>query len=142
MARVEIFIGAFLAGWGIWFFHQSSHLPPAALSYGHLPFLIQKVASSSFLFLGLGLMARALILSHEHQRFILKHPLNLMTIALLTLVFFLLLPKAGPYALAALLFPGLGILLGNRSGKPILTPVLSAAFIGFALVGLWAKLAP
>jgi len=141
MARLEIIIGAFLAGVGIWFSRQAAHFPSSSLSYGDPPFLILKLASSSLLFLGLALMARALILSHEHKKFILKQPLNLMTIALLILIFFFFLPKVGYFSMAALLFPALLLLLFPQSRRSILTPALSAAFLVFALVGLWAKMA-
>lgn len=140
MARLEIIIGAFLAGMGIWFSRQADHLPSSFLSYADPSFLILKLASSSFLFLGLALMTRALILSPADRNFILKQPLNLTAIALLILVFFLLLPKTGPFALLGLLFPLLVLLSVKAKWQKFTSLTLVLTLIAWGVYGIMFKI--
>ena len=136
MARVEILIGAFLTGWGLWFFQQTCHLPSAAISYGHLPYLIPKLASTAGLFLGLGLIARALILSPETTKTARPHPLKIMPFALLILTFFLLAPKSGSSARVGLLFPLLVLFSVKERWEKITTPTMILALMVWAAYGL------
>lgn len=129
--KTEIGMGIILAAGGLWFGHQALLLPAAHLSDAYPPFLILKVAFSSFLFLGLSMIASALFLHGEFRSSIRFHPLNFMVIAFLGFLFFLFLPSIHRSPII-LFFPLLAFCGVQRKWREITTLTLVLTFLAWA----------
>jgi hypothetical protein len=126
----EIGMGTLLAAAGLWFGYQALLLPSDQLSDGNPAFLILKIASGSFLFLGLALSASALFLRREPRSPFRSQPLNLMTIALLALLFFLSFPSTQRSPIF-LFFPLLIFCGVQGTWRGITTPTLVLALLAW-----------